>query len=194
MLFRSNARVTMLPLRYRLLLVIGGAAACALVPAPSAEQGRPAIAVAAVRQWLLSASAGAPLRRATHAGELPPLLVEFTNSPPLPEDARARAEQEIAAVAKEWAAARAARGEDVRFAPAAPAVPVRVMVGDAGVRATLQADQGSTAYEHLFWRRSTLRPICGGLLLVHLASWRPLLQVLALGGAAAILALMRYAV
>ena len=118
----------MLPLRYRLLLVIGGAAACALVPAPSAEQGRPAIAVAAVRQWLLSASAGAPLRRATHAGELPPLLVEFTNSPPLPEDARARAEQEIAAVAKEWAAARAARGEDVRFAPAAPAVPVRVMV------------------------------------------------------------------
>ena len=184
----------MLPLRYRLLLATSGAAACALVPGPSPEQGRPAIAVTAVRQWLLDASPVAPLRLIAHDGQVPPLLVDWVTSPPMPEDARERARQDVAAAAAEWARARAARGEGLRFMPELPAVPLRVQVGELGVRATLSAEQGDRMYEHLFWRRTKLRPFCGGLLLVHLVSWRPILQLLALGGAATTLMLLRYAV
>ena len=184
----------MLPLRYRLLLATSGAAACALVPGPSPEHGRPAIAVTAVRQWLLDASPVAPLRLCAHDGQVPPLLVDLVTSPLLPEDARERARQEIAAAATEWARARAARGEDLRYAPELPATPLRVMVGDKGVRATLDTQPEGRVYEHLFWRRTKLRPFCGGFLLVHLVSWRPILQLLALGGAATSLMLLRYAV
>ena len=161
--------------RLRYLLALGFLALFALLPAPDAETGKPYVAYLQVRGWLLGADS--PLAPWHQDGVLPPLDITLRQSPPI-EDAAALAERqrEFERVALEWALGNGARVDATR-----PALPVTILIGTHGVRATTIRTTGAPAvYEAMFPTRASLLPACVTIV-VALVFRRVILALLAGG-------------
>jgi Na+/H+ antiporter NhaC len=151
--------------RTRILIALAFGALFALVGAPDTDEGRPHLGYLMVREWLLGGES--PLA-AWHAERTAvQLLVDLRTSPPIEDEAVLRARtQEYARLAEEW---RLGHRDDARGNGEALALPLVVLVGERGVRATLPGVGGrELRLERVFPSRLSLLPAALAIVLAVL--------------------------
>ncbi|MCA8974222.1 MAG: hypothetical protein KDC98_05840, partial [Planctomycetes bacterium] len=137
--------------RLRYLFALGFLALFALLPAPDATSGKPYVALLQVRAWLLGGSS--PLAGWATADAVRPIDVSLRQSPPIEDAALYRARcTEFARIATEWAIAHR-----VVVDPELEPVPLELVIGEFGVRATMpDRDARPVRFEAMFPTRASL--------------------------------------
>ncbi|MCR9246765.1 MAG: Na+/H+ antiporter NhaC family protein [bacterium] len=168
--------------RFRFLLAFGFLALFALLPAPDAETGRPYLGYLQVRAWLLDADSS-PLAGWLQAGKLPELRVDLRTSPPITDpQLAAERRNEFARLADEFAVVK-----NAAVAPELGALPLAVIIGEYGVRASAPRPDGSRwTGEQMFPTRVSLLP--AALTITVALLFRRVLLALLLGGLAGAIA------